>query len=148
MNPKQFRTQPEEVEAIFLGPDTDLRAVARWCGGDAPEIENEDDILHVPTLKGGLLLRRGEWLVKDLSTGGYYGMEEADFEKKFGARPEVESAKRPPTGFPGNYPRSDQLPGRPLFDPNAEPSDPREAHRHRDGDNYIGLGGMGTPPFE
>lgn len=119
MNPKQYKTQPEVVEAIFLGPDTDLRGVARWCGGEAPDIENTDDQLRVPTMKGALVLKRGEWLVKDLETGQYYGMDEDAFEAKFGARPEVELAKRPPTGFPSHYPRTDPPPGRQPFDPNA-----------------------------
>lgn len=105
---KKYTSTPEEVEAIFLGEEDDLHAIAKWCGGEVAESLEIGDVLRVPTLKGALELRRREWLVKDLATGGYYGMEEETFAEHFGARPEEpKELVRRPTGFPASYPTTD-----------------------------------------
>ena len=86
--PLTYRKRPARVTAVLVQEGEPMEKAARWCGGAAKsetKASDHTDVAHwieVPTLRGVVKARPGEYIVKD-ADGRFFVWERRAFDAEY-----------------------------------------------------------------
>ena len=81
---KEFENLPQKVEAVQFTDENKNMVFNSLTGNVYPHFENLKPVLDVKTINGDIIvIRIGDWIVKDSEIGTYYSLPAETFRKLF-----------------------------------------------------------------